>query len=53
MATSYLYFSSEEEKYSKGYALLKSAAAGDEVSLPLLEEAIAAIQAAVKKLKTQ
>ncbi|KAJ5624268.1 plp-dependent transferase [Penicillium lagena] len=53
MATSYLYFSSEEEKYSKGYALLKSAAAGEEVSLPLLEEAIAAIQAAIKKLKAQ
>ena len=30
MATSYLYFSLEEEKYSKGYTLLKAAAAGEE-----------------------
>lgn len=51
MATSYLYFLDEGEKYSKGYTLLKAAVAGEEVSLPLLDEAIAAIQAAVKTLK--
>ena len=51
MATSYLYFASEEEKYEKGYDLLEAAAQGKEVHLPMLDEALSALAAAVDKLK--
>lgn len=50
MATSFLFYPTED-KYSKGYALLEAAARGEEVELPLLDEAIACIRAAVGKLK--
>lgn len=51
MATSYLYFASEEEKYEKGYDLLEAAAQVKEVHLPMLEEALSALGAAVDQLK--
>nr|UMZ45316.1 hypothetical protein [Paramyrothecium sp.] len=51
MATSYLYFRSKEERYSQGYDLLVSASEGSPIELPLLKEAISAIQKAVAKLK--
>ena len=50
MATSYLYFHNEEEKYGKGYQLLDGFVTPGNVELPLLDEAIAAIKAAIEKL---
>lgn len=51
MATSYLYFSDEQDRYARGYDLLQRVSMGEKVGLPLLDEAIAAIQAAVHKLQ--
>lgn len=50
MATSYLYFPSEKAKYEQGYDLL--ARGGTDVELPLLDDAISAIQKAIHKLKS-
>jgi aspartate aminotransferase len=55
MATSYLYFKDQDERYTRGYALLESSSQegfSDSVELPLLDEAIAAIQKAVEKVKS-
>lgn len=55
MATSYLYFKDQGERYTKGYALLENSHQSgffDAVRLPLLVEAIAAIQKAVEKVKS-
>lgn len=51
MATSYLYFKDEEDRYQQGYELLEANAANVEVELPLLNEAVTALQGAVEKLK--
>jgi aspartate aminotransferase len=53
MATSYLHFADEKERYVKGYEILEwSLETGNgEVKLPLLDEATAALEAAVKKLR--
>lgn len=51
MATSYLYFKDEIERYEKGYELLSSGLANKDFDLPLLAEAIAALEAAVEKLR--
>ncbi|CAH0033161.1 unnamed protein product [Clonostachys rhizophaga] len=54
MATSYLYFQDQNERYTRGYQLLDRASenrSATAVELPLLEEAISAIQNAVAKLK--
>lgn len=52
MATSYLYFRNQDERYTTGYELLRTALdAEKELELPLLDEAIKAIQEAVEKLK--
>jgi aspartate aminotransferase len=51
MATSYLYFANQEERYEKGYDLLEAAAQGREIHLPMLEEALSALREAVNKLK--
>ncbi|KAH7157959.1 pyridoxal phosphate-dependent transferase [Dactylonectria estremocensis] len=52
MATSYLYFQDKKERYEKGYDFLDSALeSGSELKLPLLDEAIQAIQRAVAKLE--
>nr|UMZ45364.1 hypothetical protein [Paramyrothecium roridum] len=51
MATSYLYFRSKEERYDQGYDLLASASEGSPIKLPLLDEAICALEKAVSKLK--
>lgn len=51
MATSYLYFSCAEERYEKGFDLLKAAAAGEAVDLPLLERAVSCIRSAVEDLR--
>lgn len=51
MATSYLYFRDQKERYEKGYDLLERASNGMKtVELPLLDDAIVAIQNAVAKL---
>ncbi|RFU73586.1 kynurenine-oxoglutarate transaminase [Trichoderma arundinaceum] len=52
MATSYLYFQSHAERYESGYEVLASASdSSSTVPLPLLNEAIQAIQDAVRKLQ--
>lgn len=51
MATSYLYFADEADRYNNGYALLEACAAGQDIKLPYLEEAILVLGAAVEKLK--
>lgn len=54
MATSYLYFKDEKERYSTGYKLLEQALTEDPAALgqlTMLDKAISAIQAAVAKLK--
>lgn len=51
MATSYLYFQNEEDRYERGYELLECCAAGKEIELPYLEEAIKALENAVQKLQ--
>lgn len=52
MATSYLYFASQEDRFGRGYDLLAlSTEEAAVVELPLLEEAIVVIQRAVNKLK--
>lgn len=51
MATSYLYFRDEIDRYENGYALLEACAAGQEIELPYLEEAIKVLGEAVAKLK--
>ena len=50
MATSFLFYPAED-KYQKGYALLETAARGEDIELPLLDEAIECIQIAVGKLQ--
>jgi len=51
MATSYLYFRDQEERYAKGYQLLQcTSKEGTEIELPLLDEAIAALKMALSKL---
>lgn len=53
MATSYLYFKDDAERYEHGYELLEQAlAAKQDLNLPLLEEAIRAIRTAVDKLRS-
>jgi aspartate aminotransferase len=53
MATSYLYFRDEEDRYGRGYELLSSALSEDaELELTLLDAAIEAIHNAVLKLKS-
>jgi aspartate aminotransferase len=52
MATSYLYFRNEEERYREGYELLSRSLKGESISLPLLDEAIEALGAAVGHLRT-
>ncbi|RDW63308.1 aminotransferase [Coleophoma cylindrospora] len=51
MATSYLYFQSEADRYEKGYAMLERAGEEQELYLPLLDEAILSLQGAVQKLR--
>lgn len=51
MATSYLYFADQEERYEQGYNLLEAAARGEQIHLPMLDEALSALAAAVNKLK--
>lgn len=53
MATSYLYFQDEDEKYLRGYDMLVRAGEGQRpVDLPLLDAAIEAIRRAVGILKS-
>lgn len=51
IATSYLYFQNETDRYERGYDLLERCASGKEIDLPYLEEAIKALQNAVQKLQ--
>jgi aspartate aminotransferase len=52
MATSYLYFKGREERYARGYDLLRQSEEGKgELGLELLDEAVEAIGRAVGKLK--
>ena len=51
MASSYLYFSSDVERYSKGYELLSLSAKESSIQLPLLDHAVKALQKAIAKLK--
>ncbi|KAL4893100.1 pyridoxal phosphate-dependent transferase [Aspergillus ambiguus] len=51
MATSYLYFRDESDRYQNGYDLLEACAVGKEIQLPYLEEAIRVLGAAVAKLR--
>lgn len=52
IATSYLYFQNEQDRYEHGYKLLRSGSdQNTALDLPLLDKAIRAIQAAVRKLK--
>jgi aspartate aminotransferase len=51
MATSYLYFTDEKQRYENGYEMLDLSLASKEFKLPLLTEAIVALEAAVKKLE--
>lgn len=52
MATSYLYFQNQAEKYERGYEILALASGvGNMLMLPLLNEAILALQNAVAKLR--
>ncbi|KAH6867576.1 pyridoxal phosphate-dependent transferase [Thelonectria olida] len=52
MATSYLYFKDQQQRYERGYELLASAVEESSViDLPLLDNAIKSIQNAVVKLK--
>jgi aspartate aminotransferase len=53
MATSYLYFKDQKDRSERGYQLLEAAmtkGALTTIQLPLLDEAIAAIQRAVSKV---
>lgn len=52
VATSCLYFSDEKERYRDGYELLFRAHQSDSISLPLLDEAIEAIGAAIEQIRT-
>lgn len=52
MATSYLYFKDRQERYELGYKLLEEASAGKNLRLPMLDEAISALTAAVEKIKS-
>lgn len=55
MATSYLFFESEEARYSDGYNLIENALAEDPTvsgQLPMLDRAIKALKAAVEKIKS-
>lgn len=51
MATSYLYFRDNKERYEIGYDLLDSASENAAIELPLLNQAVCAIKKAVMKLK--
>ncbi|KAK1237263.1 hypothetical protein MKX08_002888 [Trichoderma sp. CBMAI-0020] len=52
MATSYLYFRDQGERYQDGYRILDLALdANNDLKLPMLDEAIEAIQSAVAKLR--
>lgn len=51
MATSYMYFDSDAERYTAGYKMLSKMTTKSEVDLPLLREAIKALEAAVRKLR--
>ncbi|KAJ5988358.1 pyridoxal phosphate-dependent transferase [Penicillium waksmanii] len=51
MATSYLYFQNEVDRYEKGYDILERCASGEEIQLPYLEEAIRSLENAVRKLR--
>ncbi|KAI7264260.1 hypothetical protein KC345_g8877 [Hortaea werneckii] len=55
MATSYLFFRSEEARYTDGYKLIEEALVEDPTvsgRLPLLDRAIEAIEAAVQKIRS-
>jgi len=51
MATSCLYFRDEKERFQEGYKLLSLSQQGKPMSLPLLDEAIEALRAAVDSLR--
>ncbi|KAA8909978.1 aminotransferase [Sphaerosporella brunnea] len=51
MATSYLYFENEQERYVRGFGLMEDAAEGKEVALPMLEEAVARLKTVIERLK--
>ncbi|OSS44962.1 hypothetical protein B5807_09101 [Epicoccum nigrum] len=54
MATSYLYFKDQGERYVRGYELLSQSGTGSgELRLELLDEAVEAIGRAVARLKAQ
>lgn len=52
IATSCLYFRDEKERYEEGYELLDRCQRGESISLPLLDEAIEALGAAVDYIRT-
>lgn len=51
MATSYLYFTNDEDRYSKGYDILALNTETEKLELPLLDEAIEALAVSVDKLR--
>jgi aspartate aminotransferase len=51
MATSYLYFQNEVDRYEEGYDFLERCASGEEIQLPYLKEAIKSLENAVWKLR--
>ncbi|KZF21947.1 PLP-dependent transferase [Xylona heveae TC161] len=51
IATSYLYFQNEADRYQHGYALLEACSSGHEIQLPYLEEAVYVIKEVIEKLK--
>lgn len=51
MATSYLYFADEVERYREGYRILDAAGNGQMPQLPLLDVAISALTLSVKRLE--
>lgn len=54
MATSGLFFRSPEARYEQGYQMLDQVEQkGYDMALPILDEAIAAIQRAVERVKSE
>jgi aspartate aminotransferase len=51
MATSYLYFTNDEDRYSKGYDTLAFNTKTENLELPLLDEAIEALAVSVENLR--
>lgn len=55
MATSYLFFASEDARYTDGYKLIEMALVEDPIvsgKLPMLDRAVEALKAAVEKVKS-